>query len=108
MPALSSSGTQSAVINTEHVLYNPMDNRYYFGYIDLSNMLSGDTTEIRVYVIAKSGGNYILYLLETYSGIQSNPLLYIPPLPSDTGWRLTLKQTTGTGRNYDWTVFESA
>jgi len=108
MPIVSANGTQLAVINTEHTLYNPVNNRYYFGYVDLANMLSGDTVEIRISLIAKTAGSYRLYLLETYSGAQASPLLYLPPLPSDTGWKLTLKQTAGTGRNYDWKIFESA
>lgn len=107
MPVLSSNGTQTAVVTTEHTLYNPTSNKWYSAYVDLTNMASGDTTEIRVYVLVKTAGSYILYNMSSYSGAQTYPLVYIPPLPSDLGWKLTLKQTVGTGRNYDWRVFES-
>lgn len=106
MVTVSSNGTQTATISTEHTLYNPTTSKFFTGYVDLTNMTSTDTTEIRVYVIAKTAGSYILYYMMSYTGAQSNPLVYIPPLPSDIGWKLTLKQTAGTGRSYDWKIFE--
>ena len=106
MPTLTTSGTQTATIATEHTLSNPTGNKFYTAYVDLTNMASGDTVEIRVSLIVKTAGSYILYYLGTYSGAQSNPLVYIAALPSDIGYKLTLKQTAGTGRNYDYRVFE--
>lgn len=106
MPTLSNSGTQTAVISTEHTLYNPITNKFFTGYIDLSNMTSGDTVLIRVSIIVKTAGSYRMYWEGSYTGAQINPLVYIAPLPSDIGWRLTLTQTTGTGRVYDWRIYE--
>lgn len=107
MPTLSSSGSQSAVIGTEHTLYNPTTNKWFTAYVDTANMVSGDTTIITVYVLVITAGTYRIYFQNTYSGAQTFPLVYIAPLPSDVGWKLTLKQTTGTGRTYDWRVYEA-
>lgn len=106
MPTLTTSGTQTATISTEHTLTTQTGSKFYTAYIDLTNMTSTDTTEIRVSVIVKSAGSHILYYLGTYSGAQNNPLVYIAPLPSDISWKLTLKQVSGTGRTYDWRVYE--
>ena len=107
MPTLSSNGTQTATIATEHTLYNPTTNKWFSGYVDLTNMASGDTTEIRVYVLVKTAGSYIIYSSDTFTGAQTTkPLYHIPSLPSDLGWKITLKQVSGTGRSYDWRVFE--
>ena len=106
MPTLSSSGTQTAVINTEHTLYNPTTNKWFSGWVDLTNMVSGDTVELRVYAIAKTAGSYIQYWIQVYTDAQTNPLVHIPSYPSDIGWKLTLKQTAGTARTYDWRVYE--
>jgi hypothetical protein len=106
MPTLSSSGTQTSVIGTEQTLYNPTGNKFYTGYIDLTNMASGDTVQVRISLIVKAAGSYILYYLGSYSGVQTNPLVYLPSLPSDIGYKLTLKQTTGTVRTYDWRIYE--
>lgn len=106
MPTLSAEGTQTSVISTEHTLYNPTINKFFTGYIDLTNMASGDTVEIRVSLIVKTAGSYILYWLGTYVDVQTNPLIYIPTFPSDIGFKLTLKQTSGTVRNYDYRIYE--
>jgi hypothetical protein len=106
MPTLTTNGTQTATVTTEHTLTTQTGNKFYTAYIDLTNMASGDTVEIRVSLIIKAAGSHILYYLGTYSGAQTNPLVYIPSLPSDISWKLTLKQTTGTGRNFDYRVYE--
>lgn len=106
MPTLTTSGTQTSVIGTEHTLTTQTNNKFYTAYIDLTNMTSTDTVEIRVSVIVKAAGSHVLYYLGTYSGAQSNPLVYIAPLPSDISWRLTLKQTAGSARTYDWRIYE--
>jgi hypothetical protein len=107
MPTLSSSGTQTAIIGTEHTLYNPTTNKWFSGYVDLTNMQAADTVELRIYVISKTAGSYILYYMSSYSAVQTYPLIYFAPLPSDIGYKLTLKQTAGTGRAYDWRVYET-
>jgi hypothetical protein len=106
MPTLTTNGTQTATVTTEHTLTTQTGNKFYTAYIDLTNMASGDTVEIRVSLIIKAAGSHILYYLGTYSGAQTNPLVYIPSLPSDISWKLTLKQTNGTGRNFDYRVYE--
>lgn len=106
MPTLTTSGTQTATVTTEHTLTTQTGNKFYSAYIDLTNMASGDTVEIRVSVIVKTAGSHILYYLGTYSGAQTNPLVYVASLPSDISWKLTLKQTVGTGRTYDFRVYE--
>ena len=106
MPTVTTSGTQTAVIDTEHTLATRTDNKFYSAYIDLTNMQAADIVEIRVSVVAKTAGAHILYFLGTYSGVQVNPLIYIASLPSDLSWKLTLTQTDGTGRNYDFKVYE--
>lgn len=72
------------------------------GYIDLSKMEAGDTVEIKVYVRIKEGGEYQLHASETYSGAQSLPALYIVPKLSGHGFKVTLKQTAGTYKSFDY------
>jgi hypothetical protein len=106
MPTLTTNGTQTTTVTTEHTLTTQTGNKFYMAYIDLTNMVAGDTVEIRVSLIIKTAGSHILYYLGTYSGPQINPLVYVPTLPSDISWKLTLKQTLGTSRTYDWRVLE--
>lgn len=106
MPTLTASGTQTAVVNTEHTLTTQTNNRFYSAYIDLTNMAAADVVEVRVSVIVKAAGSAILYYLGTFSGVQPNPLLYVASLPSDISWKITLKQTAGTARTYDYRILE--
>ena len=107
MVTLSNNGTQTAVISTEHTIFSTTVNRRYEAYIDLANMAGGDTTELRAYAKIKSGGSFRQFDITTYSGAQTSPLIYIAPLPSDIEYKITLKQTAGTGRAYDWRVYET-
>ena len=106
MPTVSASGTQTAVVGTEHTLFNPTTNKWFSGYIDVTNMVSGDIVELRVYAIVKTAGSYILYSLNTLTDAQTLDLYHVPSFPSDIGFKVTLKQTAGTARTYDWKFYE--
>ena len=75
------------------------------GSIDLTGLAGGDTVIARQYIQIKSSGDYVKYAEETYSGAQSTPLLKI-----DTHWarykiKVTLQQTAGVNRTYDYQFF---
>jgi hypothetical protein len=74
-------------------------------FVDLTNMQAGDSVTVRQYMKIKSGGSYILYAEETYSGVQTLPMLYIVTKPARYGIKITLEQTAGTNRDYDWETF---
>ena len=98
------SGTQTAVISTEHTLYEVTTPNYYTGSINLGNMASGDTTEIRLYKKILTGSTQDLIDVWTFTDAQTKTVFYIPPVSAPFGVKITLKQTGGTGRNYDWSV----
>jgi hypothetical protein len=76
------------------------------GWIDLANMASGDSVTIKVYVKMKSGGTYRLYDSSNYVGAQANPALHTIELPTIYGIKITLQQTTGSYKTYDYTFFK--
>jgi len=75
------------------------------GWIDLSNMQAGDSVTIREYVRLKSGGTYRLYDSATYTGAQTKPALHVVKLPTRYGLKVTLEQTAGVNRDYDYNFF---
>lgn len=78
-------------------------------YIDLTPMQAGDTAVVREYMKIKAGGAYVKYAEETYSGAQAVPMLHVVMKPSRYGVKITLQQTAGVNRNYDWeTLVEQA
>jgi hypothetical protein len=72
--------------------------------VDLSNMADGDQTEIRIYNQANSSSALVQEVYLSFANKQSDPLPPLPALPATIGYKLTLKQTSGTNRTYQWSV----
>jgi len=75
------------------------------GYIDLSPLEEGDTVIIRYYIKIKSGGEFGKYAEETYTGVQSSPILYIGKKVAKYGIKITLQQTSGEFKSFDYQFF---
>jgi hypothetical protein len=98
------AGTQASVITTEHELVNETTDGFYFGQISLKFMASGDTVEIRKFVIIKSGGAEDSFL-ETFVDAQPEGVStykYFAPEYTAESFRVTLKHTIGVTKNFDY------
>ncbi|HTT74269.1 MAG TPA: hypothetical protein VMG99_09055 [Thermoplasmata archaeon] len=104
-----SSGTLSpAALGTAYTVYSvgadsQADDFLLEGYLDLRNMASGDTVQLLEYVNVL--GNALEPFQEnTYSGAQTLPVIrfYSKTLAKAGGYSVTLNQTAGTLRTYDW------
>lgn len=108
----SGSGTQTAVIGTEHFLNSPNSEGVYTLHVDLVNLAAGDAVELRVYQIVLTAGTSRVAYLVTYQGAQPADALIAVSVPisnelTDTNaLRFSLKQTLGTGRNFPWKVLK--
>jgi hypothetical protein len=108
------SGTQTATVGTEHTLRDETagEGEVYDAAIDLANMQANDVLEIRLYVKLLTGGTLHRVYYAKFADAQDDesqlvhPVVYVPALTVMKEWKLTLKQTAGTGRNYDWTVYK--
>lgn len=98
------SGTQTAVINTEHSLAAPTTAKTRVLSVDLSNMVAGDTVELRIKAKVLTGGTIREAYTATYSHAQGAPVVFSVPVAGMYGSTFTLKQTAGTGRSFDWSV----
>ena len=101
---VENSGTQAASISTEHSLHSDTDAKVFQSIVDLTNMVDDDVVEIRVYVKAASGGTKRLAFFASFKHDQGDAHCVTPPIASPYYYELTLKQTAGTGRNFDWIV----
>lgn len=72
------------------------------GYVDLSNMAEGDEVVIISYVKIREDGDYILYRREVFTGKQPEPALYILPRPAGLAYKVTLQQTAGMYKSFDY------
>lgn len=102
------SGTQTAVIGTEHTLLDVAVAGVYSLHVDKTNLAAGDIVELRIYQIVLTGGTRRVVYFTRYLGVQPADDMIAISVPianelTDSGsLRFTLKQIAGTGRNFDW------
>ncbi len=78
-------------------------------YIDLTNMVAGNSVTIRQFMKIKTAGAYVKYAQETYTDVQTLPLLHIIMKPGKFGVKVTLQQAAVVYKTYDWeTLVEQA
>lgn len=73
--------------------------------IDTTNMALNDDITIKIYYRLKDGGNPILATDEDFSDAQTIPLKIYDLQPNLYGIKVTLEQTAGTNRTYDWECY---
>ncbi len=108
------SGTQTATVTTEHTLLDISAAGTYTLHVDAVNMVAGDGLELRCYQMVLTSGTRRVAYLGSYQGAQAADDLIKISVPisnelTDSGaLRFTLKQTTGTSRNFPWKVLKYA
>lgn len=108
------SGTQAASIGTEHTLLDIATTGVYTWHVDMVNMAAGDIVELRVYQMVLTGGTRrVAYYVVLVDAQPADGLIYISDeigneLTDSGALRYTLKQTSGTGRNFPWKVLRYA
>ena len=109
-PTTFASGTQTAVVTTEHFLSNVNVAGKFQLNVDTVNMAAGDVVELRIYDTASTGGTpRVAYLMTFYGAQATDDLIKITPeivndLTDAQSLRFSLKQTFGTGRAFPWKV----
>jgi hypothetical protein len=98
------SGTQTAVVGTEHTLLDTNDLGVYVLEVDANAMALGDVVELRIYSKVTNGGTTRLAYEATYAHVQGEPNKYSVPVPAMRNFKATLKQTAGVARSFPWTV----
>lgn len=104
------SGTQVAVINTEHTLASVNVAGVCQCEVDLNAMVAGDVVELRAYAITLTGGSARLAAVMRYYGAQDEPSVTSLPFSNELtdadSLKFTLKQTFGTGRSFPYKVLK--
>ena len=101
------SGTVTpSALNTETTVVEigaQSDDYMVEGYIDLSQLASGDAVEVREY-IAVDGVNYRLFAKPTYSGPLESPVVrfHTKTLLYNMMYKVTIVQVSGTLRSFPY------
>ena len=100
-------GTASpSALNTETTVVEigaQSDDYMVEGYIDLSQLASGDAVTVKEY-IAVDGVNYRSFITLTYSGPVSDPIVrfHTKTLLYNMKYKVTITQTSGTLRSFPY------
>lgn len=106
--AVNTSGSQTAVITTEHVLATVTSASILQLVVDLAALVGGDVVELRVYGKARTGDTERLLHRSTYGPTPiASPLVMSVPIISPHHFKATLKQIAGTGRAFPWAIYET-
>lgn len=111
---VEASGSQSAVIGTEHTLRSVNQPGVYTLHVDKNAMAAGDVLELRVYRIVLAGGTTRVVKVYEFSGAQLADDMQFDSRPFGNelndadSLKFTLKQTFGTGRMFPWKVLKYA
>jgi hypothetical protein len=109
--SVEASGTQTAVIGTEHTLATIAGPGVYVANVDLSAMAAGDVVELRIKKPVLSAGTARAQFYAMYTDAQpaDDILKTSVPFLVDAiagGCVVTLKQTTGTGRSFPYSILK--
>lgn len=108
--AVKTSGSQAATVTTEHTLATVTDPGVYQAAIDVSDLVNGSTPdllEIRIYGKARSSDTERLIKVWSLIGLQTEALWLSPPFISPHSYKLTINQTQGTSRTFEWAIYNA-
>lgn len=102
------SGSTTPVVGTETTLASSTSlsqGGSFEAQIDLSNMADGDVLEVRYYNQANSSSSLVQQAYMAFANAQADALPPLPAVPAVNAWKVTINQTAGTARAYQWAVY---
>jgi hypothetical protein len=109
--SVNTSGSQAATLTTEHDLATVTTAGVYVLAVDCNAMTNGttpDVLELTIYGKARSSDSVRRVAVYTLIGQQSVGVLFLTvPYISPHFFKVTLKQTTGTGRTFPWAIYST-
>lgn len=103
--AVNTSGSQTAVISTEHTLATVTTAGTYQLVVDAAAMLNGDVLTLRLYGKARTTDTERLLYEASFTNIQGTPLKASLAVVSPHSTKATLLQSAGTGRAFPWAIY---
>ena len=107
LPQSLVSGTLTAD-GTEQLIAEITGLNRIMGYVNLINLQAGDTVILKQYVKLLYLGSYWKYDEHSYSDVQAEPVVYIRSKESQFGVKITLQQTSGLYRDFEYDFFKEA
>lgn len=101
--------SQTATLDTEHVLATVTDAGIYVLRVFLTNLAAGDIVRLRVYVKARNATDAEGIIYEGLYGPIVPALKYTDSIPVVAAghFKATLEQTDGTARAWPWVILST-
>ncbi len=100
------SGSQTAVLATEHVLSTITAAGTYVFTVDAANLVNDETLTLRVKTKVRSVDTSRLLYEGTFKHTQGIPNKQAPAVPVISEGVFTLEQNGGTGRAFPWNILQ--
>ncbi len=86
---------------TEQNLFDITADNHFATFLFTNAMASGDILEVRIYAYDQQGTTMRMLDFVTLNGAQTSPAYYIPFITTKE-YKVSIKQTAGTNRTYNW------
>lgn len=107
-PNPASGNTTPSALNTETTLASATSlsqGGSFQALIDLSNMADGDVLEVRYYNQANGSASLVQSAYMAFANAQADDCPPLPAIAAVNAWKVTINQTAGTARAYQWSVY---
>lgn len=82
--------------------------RHYATNVFLHNMVVDDVLVLRIYNFDNQTITERLYDSQEFKGVQDDPDVYIPFIPSEGGYRVTAQRTSSSNITITWDRYEAS
>ena len=72
--------------------------------IDLSAMQAADVVKLKAKTKVLTAGAVTVFIEQTFTGVQTEPIIQTEPVTSPFSFTATLKRTGGSDRAYPWSI----
>lgn len=102
-------GTVTLTSTTETNLFAAQTTlKHYATKVFLNNMIATSEITVRVYDFDNNTSTERLYDSQVFKGAQVIPEIFIPFIPSEGGYRVTVESSNATSITITWSRFEAS
>lgn len=102
---IPNSGSQTAILGTEHVLATITTEGVYQLEVDAANLVNGENLTLKIYGKVRSTDTEALIYEAHFENAQVKQFLQSLAVPTPHHAKFTLEQNGGIGRAFPWGVY---
>lgn len=100
-PAIVFTNGTITTTSSEATVFEVISDKYFKTYLNLKNMIGGDTFRVKTYVWDEYLGEYVKIVQTDYSGAQ-DPAGKALAFDACTRYKVTIQRTAGADRAVTW------